>query len=339
MGVLTDETNTLKIYTSLDDEIWTIAGNGLPKPSSYSYDEFCLKPKFINKNSTVRLVGNSRHAKLATKLYLAAQAGEIKNIQVCSPQVERVDLDEYSPEKVLMNMRRWDYPSSLGGFHNVSAADFCVYTMSSMFLDIKTFKQNLDKLHVLYNEHPLSKALSFIPFLNKDMCIAVLSATLDPRWFVDLSSPNKLSKYFEYMGVGKIKNLSDSVDVIGYSSPLSKIERRNAVVNSWQLPEAVNTFKAVEGASAGNFLLDTYTKVGKAFTNKKIKANPSSVPSDTIFDEADLATCQKFLSYIHGMWMNWLYPMPNPWQEPLFVPEHFFTSEKEILRFKQFFTQ
>jgi hypothetical protein len=50
----------------------------------------------------------------------------------------------------------------------------------------------------------------------------------------------------------------------------------------------------------------------------------------------DMATCQKFLTYLHMSWMNWLYPMPNPWQEPLFIPKDFFSAE-ELERYNAFF--
>jgi hypothetical protein len=32
-----------------------------------------------------------------------------------------------------------------------------------------------------------------------------------------------------------------------------------------------------------------------------------------------------------------LYPMPNPWNESLFVPEHFFASPEEVVRFRETF--
>ena len=62
MGVLTNETTTLKLYNSLDDEVWYISGNGIPRPSNVSYDEYCEKPSFLNKKLTVRLVGDARNA-------------------------------------------------------------------------------------------------------------------------------------------------------------------------------------------------------------------------------------------------------------------------------------
>ena len=323
MGALTDETNTLKLYTSLDDEIWYVAGSGMPKPSSYSYSEFCSKIRLANKKSVVRLVGSFKNSKLIRSLYLHKQAGDISGLQVCSPQVETVNIDEYSPEKILMNMRRWKYPSSLGGFHEVDAHDFIVYSMAHLLNSEKPSKQLTEKILILYKTHPLHKVLSFVPFFNQELCAKILAITLDPRWYVDMSNPERLNKYYMWMGLGWIKTPSDDAIVPGVDFAGSKADRRKIVVGAWQnnLTRDVNW--------KNNFLAVTYGKGRKIFNDKRKN-------SDSSFDEADLATSHKFLSFVNLAWMNLLYPMPNPWMEPLFVPDLFFSSEEESSRYKKF---
>ena len=78
MGVLTDETTTLKLYNSLDDEVWYISGNGTPRPSNILYEDYCDSPSFLNKKLTVRMVGDSRNAKMISSLYEAKVRGELK---------------------------------------------------------------------------------------------------------------------------------------------------------------------------------------------------------------------------------------------------------------------
>jgi len=122
--------------------------------------------------------------------------GDISGLQVCSPQVEFVNLDEYSPEKVLMNMRKWKYPSSLGGFHDVEVEDYTIYSMAYLLSSTKPSKKSTEQLMALFKKHPMSKIFSFVPFFNQEMCAKLLAVTLDPRWYVDLSNPDKLYKYY-----------------------------------------------------------------------------------------------------------------------------------------------
>jgi hypothetical protein len=77
MGALTDETNTLKLYTSMDGEIWYVAGSGIPKPSSYSYGELCEELRLVNKKSVVRLVGSSNNA-CSTETYLVYRCAVLR---------------------------------------------------------------------------------------------------------------------------------------------------------------------------------------------------------------------------------------------------------------------
>lgn len=329
MSVLTDESTSLKIYNSADNEIWYISGKGTPRPLGMSYDDYCNKPVLLNKKSTVRLVGNRRNAKMIAILHSAKARGEIKDLKVCSPQVEWTNLDSYSPEKVLLNMRRWNYPSSLGGFHTVTNDDFVVYSLSSLITDFDSSEEHADKLMTLYDMHPISKYLKFIPNVNEQACMLIVAMTLDPRWFCDLFFPNKLSKYYEYMGVNKLKALADD-SANTSDSGISKFERKHFVVNAWQ--DATTWKKKIITPESGkeNFLLDVYFKVASNFVDgKKIKAKDD-------LESALLATCQKFLAYLHGCWMDLLYPKPA-WGESLFVPEHFFGTAEEVKRFKDTF--
>ena len=327
MGALTNEINTLKLYTSFDDEVWHIAGNGVPMSSGYSYDEFCDNPRLINKKSVVRLVGSARTAQLISKLYLAKQVGDIADLQVCSPQVETFNLDEYSPEKVLMNMRRWDYSPSVGGFHKVQTSDFLVYSIISIISNIDNYKDTSEQIQLLYKSHPMYKILSFVPFLNLEACAYLLAMIVDPRWYVDLNNPNKLANYFECLGVSSLKTPNEATGPHNPNFIFKKVDKRNTVLRAWR-----NDLNADKNLSS-NFLANTYSDVRSTFAAKKIKG------SELSFDEADLATSQKFLSFVYYMWLDMLYPMPNAWRESLFVPTYFFKRKEEVERFNSFFSK
>ncbi len=322
MGALTDETNTLKLYTSMDGEIWYVAGSGIPKPSNYSYSELCAKLRLANKKSIVRLVGGFNNSKLIRSLYLHMQAGDISGLQICSPQVEFVNLDEYSPEKVLMNMRKWKYPCSLGGFRDVDASDFIVYSMAHLLSSEPSSKKLTEKLMILFRTHPMSKVFSFVPFFNQEMCAKLMAITLDPRWYVDFSNPDRLYKYHSWMGVGSLKASPDDPSLPDYSFAKTKADRRQIVLGCWQN----NLTKDVNWKD--NFLSVTYSKVKTMLKDSGIRKETGD------FDEADMATSQKFLSFVHGSWLNIMYPMPNNWMEPLFSPELFLSSDKEVERYK-----
>lgn len=327
MGVKVAENNTLKLYVSLDDEIWYLAGSGLPTPSGYSYEEFCKRPRFVNANTHIRLIGNSRNAKLICKFFKLREAGGVASLSVCSPQVEKIHLDEYSPEKVLINMRKWIYPSSIGGFHSVGIDDFIVYSLSESLKNVKTLEDEMSEMLALFKAHPLYAILKFIPFLNAQACALLTSVIIDPRWYVDMSSPNKLANLYEYLGIASVKTPVYTVDMADPDFQCAKLEKRNLVLRAWR--NDIN----VEKDFSSNFLIKTYSKVRETFLPGK------SEQGEISFDEADLATSQKFVAFVHGMWLDWLYKMPNPWNERLFVPEHFFSSDKEIARFKAFFNR
>lgn len=330
MGVLTDETTTLKLYNSLDDEVWYISGNGTPRPSNILYEDYCASPSFLNKKLTVRLVGDSRNSKMIASLYEAKVRGELKDVQVCSPQVDWLNLDEYCPEKVLLNMRRWKYPSTLGGFHSVTKDEHIVYTMSHLLAQSGSVSANLDVLMALYEQLPLVEYLRFVPGVNEHACMLVVALTLDPRWFVDTFFPNKLSKYYDYMGVNKLKQ-GVSEEQGNTSGVITKAQRRGFVVSAWQAYKNWDAMLITPESGKTDFLLGTYFNVASSFISGK------ALDRKEYFDEAVLATCQKFLAYLHGCWMNLLYPMPNPWNESLFVPEHFFPNEEEVGRFRETF--
>jgi hypothetical protein len=325
MGVNVEEENTLKLYVSLDEEMWCLVGSGLPTPSGYSYDEFCKKPRFVNSGTHVRLIGNSKNAKLICKLFKTREEGGIASLLVCSPQVEKVHLDEYSPEKVLINMRKWAYPSSIGGFHPVGLDDFIVYSLSEALKSVKSFDDPMEETLALFKAHPMCSILKFIPFLNLKACALLTSVIIDPRWYVDMTSPNKLANLYGYLGIGSVKQPAQTAELSDPDFQCHKMEKRNLVLRAWR--NDIN----VEKDFASNFLIKTYSKVRESFLPGKAK------DGEIAFDEADLATSQKFIAFIHGMWLDWLYKMPNPWNESLFVPEHFFSSEKEVARFKTFF--
>jgi hypothetical protein len=327
MGVKPEEQNTLKLYVSLDDEMWCLVGSGMPTPSGYSYDEFCKKPRFVNSTTHVRLIGSSRNAKLICKLFKLREEGGIASLSVCSPQVEKVHLDEYCPEKVLINMRKWLYPSSIGGFHTVGLDDFIVYSLSEALKDIKSLDDPMDETLALFKAHPLYGILKFIPFLNIKACALVASVIIDPRWYIDMSSPNKLANLYEYLGISSVKQPAYVVEMTDPDFQCHKLEKRNLVLRAWR--NDIN----LEKDFSSNFLIKTYLKVRENFLPSKAKDN------EITFDEADLATSQKFIAFIYGMWLDWLYKMPNPWNESLFVPEHFFSTEKEVERFKKFFNR
>lgn len=324
MGALIDESATLKLYTSLDDEIWFIDGKGPPLPSGYEYTEYCKKPRMTNKKTIVRVVGCSRNSSLITTLYDLKQTGNIKDVQVCSPLVEKSNLDEYSPEKVLFNMRKWLYAPSVGGFHSVTSDDNTVYKMINVSAEI-TDVSSVNKLTSLLATHSTYDVFKFIPFVDLNACALLVSTIVDPRWYIDLNAPNKLHNLFNCLGISSLKNTNDFEAIGTPHSGGSKIDKRNIVLMSWR-----NNLN-LEKDFSSSFLIKTYAKVRETFLPGKIK------PGETPFDEADLATSQKFISFLFGMWLHKIYPYPNNWREHLFIPEYFFATKEEVERYKSFF--
>jgi hypothetical protein len=129
------------------------------------------------------------------------------------------------------------------------------------------------------------------------------------------------------MGVGSLKSVNDTIDLANPNLNCSKLDRRHMTLASWR--NDLNLEKDFKS----NFLITTYSKVRETFLPGKAKKD------EIVFDEADMATSQKFLAFVHTMWLDWLYKMPNPWNEPLFVPEYFFSSKEEVDRFRAFFNK
>lgn len=326
------EDQTLKLYSSEDGEVWFIDGNSPPKPSGYSSKEVSTKLRLVSTaNKPIRISGGMENVSLIVDLYDSHKAGHIPHLELCSPQVNRIDLDSKTPEKVLINMRNWKYPSSIGGYRPVDDRNIVSYRLANELLDLDKAlsPEGMSGLLCLYAQHPCYEYLKFIPFINDESCIITLALILDPRWYVDLTFPNKLHNYYEHMGVGRM--ISEPIySVLSPKSSVSlltKIQRRNAVLNSWQTP--ISAIASAEGYSFyDNFLVMTYTEAHKSFNIPK---------SDSLkFDAADLLTCQKFLAYVYYTWLNSVYES-QPWGEALFVPEMFFTSDTEATSFKNKF--
>lgn len=296
MATVTAEDTVLKVTLAPDGEVWYLDGDRLPCRSGASKPDFLASHPARLNAERVRVVGSPQNAKLILRLYELKLRDELASVEVCSPLVCSTSQDRSDPEKVLYNMRRWTAPGTMGGWHEVTRADYVAYAMSLLY------QQNAEpqKLIEFLMEHPAYPALSFL-YADHLALARLLATIIDPRWYVDLAAPDRPGKLHSFLGLDPATQRSEGTGRHSY------LFRRNRLVQDvWDVPGA-------DMKNPGAF-------VQRFRATVETKGEPW---------RGDLRTSQRLVGFVRGVMMDALYPMPNQWGEPLFVPQHFFKRGAE----------
>lgn len=297
MATVAGEETTLKVTLAPDGEVWYLDGDRLPCRSGEPKDAdfITTHPARLNADR-VRVVGSPQNAKLILRLYELKLRDQLASVEVCSPLVCSTSQDRADPEKTLFNMRRWTAPGTMGGWHEVTRSDYTAYAMSFMH------QQGADpqKMIEFLISHPAYPALSFM-YADHLALARLLATIIDPRWYVDPSAPDRPGKLYSFLGLDPATQRSEGSGRHAY------LFRRNRLVQDvWDIP--------------GADLSKPKTFVQRYRSTVETKGEPW---------RGDLRTSQRMVSFVRQVMMDSLYPMPNAWGEPLFVPGHFFKQGSE----------
>jgi hypothetical protein len=300
MSIVAEDT-ILKVTMAPDGEVWYLDGDRLPCRAGACKSDFLYSYSARLNADRIRVVGSPQNAKLILRLYELKLRDELASVEVCSPLVCSTAQDRADPEKVLFNMRRWSAPSTMGGWHEVTRSDYVAYAMSMLY------QQNAEphRLIEFLREHPAYPGLSFL-YADHLALARLVSIIIDPRWYIDSSFPDRPGKLYAFLGLDPATQKSDGTGRHAY------LFRRNRLTQDvWDVPGA------------------DMKKPGAFVQRFRAMTDMAKEPW-----WGDLRTSQRLVSFVRGVMMDALYPMPNVWGESLFVPEHFFKQEGEQFAYR-----
>jgi hypothetical protein len=321
-----EETTALKLYTDYQGTVWYINKKGMPECSDRKASEFCNTSKLLKSCDTVMTCGDHKNSELIYNLYIRKRVKKLGKLQVCSPKVEYINLPNYSPENVLLNMRRWQYAASAGGFHEVSQDEFYIYTLTNMMTSEDLSKVS-EKVKLLYSRHPLHEIASFVPGIDHQSCALLAGLIIDPRWFFSPAHPDGLTDLYKYFGLDFNSSKKDDGVLDAPNSIFSKASKRKIVIACWK-----NYFDT-EDKSPENFIAQAYW----AAMDSEIVAKAGKDGTGHSEDMAEKFASRKFLEFVYRKWLMYMYPDPTPWKESVFVPELFFKSKEQLEAYRKFF--
>jgi hypothetical protein len=297
---------TIKLHTANNGHVWYSKGIGPASDSGQIVDEFMLSPVIAGMGLQIRVLGMPQNAELISALYLRRHKGEVRAVEVAGPQVLTAD-DTAEPKLVLLKMRAITLAAACGGWHPVSMLDYPTYAMMARML--RTNFVFDETANTYYHLHPAYRALSFIPTISPAEVAKLLTAIIDPRWYVDLRLPERTSKIELYLGLTpKIQaRVSDPAQILKRAREF----RCANVLACWKTVDP----DTVDLAAPANFLYRIYRVAGGG-------------------TKGDLRASQAFVRYLRH---NWLAGLENRLgvKDGLFAPDLFFKSPVEIESYAQ----
>jgi hypothetical protein len=298
----------LRLFTDPEGNIWfdviAIANRksltGKANNSDLSVEDFVAQ-SWLQQADRVRLFGTADNAALICALHHQKKCDPKSapgSIQVGSPIVCSHDRLK-DPDYAIRQMETlYGRTGSCGGWHEVTTADYISYALAREIK--KTGGEFSDVVAKLLPEHPAWPALLFIPTLSAADAAKMLGTIIDPRWYIDTASPDRLSKMRCYMGLFE-KNMRCLAAGLETNRGIA-FDRARSVYRAWCC--GVNTDKATNG-SPGSFLM-------RKLVNEKTKSR-GMLKASTLF-----------LSFVRDVWLDALTT-----DRTLFVPKHFFRDNAE----------
>lgn len=302
-----------------------------PECTGMSIEALLDDHDLINPDRFIRVAGCRANIPLLARLYELKQEGEIAKVEVCSPMVCRVAKHRKDPYAILHRMRLFKRASSLGGFHEVTDLDYRSYRLAAHLAAGRKYEQEtLD----LLRDHPAWTPIAFVESLRKVPVATLLATIIDPRWYVDETSPNSVARLNEFLGLTP----RTQSGVFGIKTPGRHHHRCQNVLNCWKNPrfesEIADRFdlappQPIFGSELPGFA--PYDFIWRAWGDHQNMGNPNLEPGDPV--KAELRASQRFIMFLWLTWLNELYrdkdSMPDCGAS-LFRPADFFKHEIEV---------
>ncbi len=182
-----------RVQLAVDGRVWYAHGHDTPQMVTPDRDLVCeltAKPVFH-----VRALGTALNAPLIVALHRVCQSDPSRfQLEVASPAVCENQRELCDPQIALYRMRQCQLPASLGGWHKFGPLDYVPYAIAA------NDRQDWPA-QKLVETHPAYRDLTFIRTLDQGCLAALLATILDPRWFVDVKNPYRLSRLKQYLGL------------------------------------------------------------------------------------------------------------------------------------------
>jgi hypothetical protein len=302
--VMYADDTAIKLHTAASGVVWFADGDRVPISSGVQADEFVMSLQGRDRPH-VRLIGNHANASLIMRLRaLITDADgrlEVASPLLCDTVAERAD-----PDVALFRLRQCNMPASLGGWHEVTDADYCTYSLVAQLHSDMDFLPT--SRHLLYR-HPAWRYLTFVDSLSEEWAAWLISTVIDPRWYVDPEKPSRLSRVKSFLGLDPATMRSVVADP--NRTPMSPREIKCRMVHcAWASSGPPDAYAL---SAPSNFVWRVYFDKGADATGS-------------------LRASQKFVEYMVFTWMQAIRSSDPRYSgaQPLFLPELLFKGEEEV---------
>jgi len=300
----TKDSVALKVHLDSDGLVWFADGMRVVMCSGLRVPEFVDSIRG-RKHLCLRTIGLPGNAPLITSLYPLTRDGA--EFELASPLICKTAAERREPHEALWRMRSVSLPASLGGWHRVTSMDYISYSL--VWEVAKRWDGNISEhAQMILQEHPAMPYLSFITTLSPRFTAVVLSLIADPRWFIDIKHPDRVSKLQAYMGLlpKTMKRVTNG------DTRSSAAFRCHAVLRAWTRVQPEGADRERPGAFLWR-IVDSHEQPERGL----------------------LAASQKFIIFLRHCWLQALTASTRySGAEPLFAPNMLFRTTGEIQSFQ-----
>ena len=176
--------------------IYSSAGGPDTKSDTVSPAEL-LTYDWVKQAKVVKLLGTTENAALIMALHNYRLQHGLPTIKVGSPSLCRGTVGR----AVLREMQQLEYAPSVGGWHTLTAKDYCAYALT--YATHCAAGKYTDEMNMRLKAHPAWGPLSFIPTLNKYWACHLLTEWRDPRFHVSTDEPDDMKLLNRFLGLGR----------------------------------------------------------------------------------------------------------------------------------------
>lgn len=293
------EDTTIKLHTDSSGRIWSAIGAKAPQCSSTVLSDLA-NHEMWNSSAVVRVVGTEENAPLLVWLYARRELLHITRLDVGGPQVCETKSELHDPEVTLYRMRQCLLPAAAGGWHRFNATDFCTYQLT-----VASAGRDHAKMLLLLEQHPLWTPLSFVPDLCKETVAEIIGMVIDPRWYVTVKRPDRLSRFRRFLGLEDVNSNSGRTPAERMAR-MARKSRAALLLRCWQAA----TPSPIEMEMPRNFLWRVYRDAGGG-------------------ERGCTRATQYFAYFLFHVWRNAV----SPTADGLFDPSAIFKSPAEVAAF------
>ena len=289
----------LKVHTAPNGLVWIAQDDCVPANTGLGVAAFSAHLRCVER---IRVLGTQGNAALLRELLRAPERYRV--LEIAGPQLCQAPSELTDPALTLYRMRQSaGLGPSRGGWHTAQPSDRATYALIAYAQEYPFG----DAMRALLQAHPAWPALSFIPHLNEERAVQLLSEVVDPRWFVNPAAPDRVSRLFAYLGLCPRMQIAVDADQIRGQRAL----RCRLVLDTWHGTPGPRDLTA-----PANFLWRVWAAAGSSSRGR-------------------LRASQKFIIFLRHVWMNGLYRDTRYGRgDGLFAPDLLFKTPAEIEAFR-----